>query len=307
MENTKGDTSGDAPFVSSTPVKCTHHHVCSGATCSKPLFNSVTINGNAHMVPWLKYYAQDLKQWVGWLLSRPAIEEEMFKAFQRSWKEQMEDAWDMQHLCKILLKRGEQFLPGPINETCLAFSFSMDSFNPYYMKKAKQTVSSIAIWLILLNLPSHLQYYPENMFLASIIPGPKKPLLSNVNHSIKLLIDVLLKFFDPGIWYSHTTKYRHGCRVWAILVPVVSDMLAIQQAGGFASLTATFFCMLCNLKIQDIENLDKHTWPERDVGKHVRFVRRWRDAITATWLHQCIRLLLLIEVTCFSYWGHVHL
>ena len=36
---------------------------------------------------------------------------------------------------------------------------------------------------------------------------------------------------------------------------MVLDVLAARQAGGFASPTATFFCMLCNLKIQDIENL----------------------------------------------------
>ena len=173
----------------------------------------------------------------------------MFKAFQRPQKEQMEDMWDGGHLCKVLLKSGEQFLPGPVDKTCLAFLFSMDSFNPYHMKEAKQTVSSTAIWLILLNLPSHLQYHPENMFLASFIPGPKKPSLSDVNHSIKLLVDVLLEFFSPGVWYSHTARHRGGCRVGSILVPVVSDMLAAQQAGGFASLTVTFFCMLCNLKV----------------------------------------------------------
>ena len=57
-------------------------------------------------------------------------------------------------------------------------------------------------------------------------------------------------------------------------------MLAAQQAGGFASPTATFFCTLCNLKIQDIENLDKCTWPEQDVGEHIWFARQWRDAQT---------------------------
>jgi hypothetical protein len=156
----------------------------------------------------------------------------------------------------------------------------MDSFNPYHMKEAKQTVSSTAIWLVLLNLPSHLRYRPENMFLAGIIPGPKKPSLSDANHSIKILVDVLLEFFDPGVWYSRTAKHRQGCRVRAILIPVVSDMLAARQAGGFASPTATFFCTLCNLKIQDIENLDRRTWPGRDVGEHVRVARRWRDAQT---------------------------
>ena len=277
-ENADGVT--DAPFVSATPTYCTHRRVPSGTVCGEPLFNLVTINGNSHTVPRLKYHAQDLKQWVGWLLSRPAIEEEVFKAFRRSRKERMEDIWDGGHLCRVLLKKGERFLPGPVNETRLAFSFSMDSFNPYHMKEAKQTVSSTAIWLILLNLPSHLRYRPKNMFLAGIIPGPKKPSLSDINHSINLLVDVLREFFHPGVLYSRTARHAHGCRVRAILVPVVVDMLAARQAGGFASPTATFFCTLCNLNIQDIENLDKRTWPERDVGEHGRLARQWRDAPT---------------------------
>ncbi len=280
-ENADHDNSSEgAALVSSTPVHCTHRRVRSGAGCGEPLFDSVTINGNTYLVPRFKYYAQDLKQWVGWLLLRPAIKEAVFKTFRRSRKEQMEDIWDAGHLCKVLLKKGKRFLPGPVDETRLAFSFSMDSFNPYHMKEAKQTVSSTAIWLILLNLPSHLRYRPENMFLAGVIPGPRKPSLSDVNHSIKLLVDVLLEFFDPGVWYSRTARHRYGCRVRAILVPVVSDMLAARQAGGFASPTATFFCTLCNLKVQDIENIDKRTWPERDVGKHVRVARQWRDAQT---------------------------
>ena len=54
------------------------------------------------------------------LLSRPAIEEQLFKAFRRPRKEYMEDMWDAGHLCKILLKAGERFLPGPVDETRLA-------------------------------------------------------------------------------------------------------------------------------------------------------------------------------------------
>jgi len=100
------------------------------------------------------------------------------------------------------------------------------------------------------------------MFLAGIIPGPRKLSLSDINHSIKLLVDILLEFFDPGIQYSHTAKHIHGRWIWAILVPIVLDMLAARQAGRFASPTVSLFCMLCNLTIQDIENIDRHTWPE---------------------------------------------
>src|SRR6267154_6118094 len=111
----------------------------------------------------------------------------------------MEDIWDGAHLCRVLLKKDERFLPGPDDETCLAFLFSMDSFNLYHMKEAKQTVLSTAIWLILLNLPPHLRYCPENIFLAGTIPRPKKPSLSDINHSINILVDDLHEFFDPSI------------------------------------------------------------------------------------------------------------
>jgi hypothetical protein len=262
------------------PTHCTHRRVRNGFPCGQALFDDVVVNDHsfAHVVPRLKYEAQDLKQWVGRLLSRPAIEEQVFGAFRRPRREYMEDMWDAGHLCKILLKEGERFLPGPANETRLAFSFSMDSFNPFHMKEAKQTVSSTAIWLILLNLPPHLRYRPDNMFLAGIIPGPKKPSLSDSNHCLKLLVDVLLEFFDPGVWYSRTARHGQGCRVRAILVPVVSDMLAARQAGGFASPTATTFCTCCNLRIQDIENLDRGTWPERDVVQQIQHAKRWREA-----------------------------
>ena len=275
------DSNQDVQLVSSAPTRCTHRRLRSGPVCGEPLFDAITITGNVYVVPRFKYETQDLKEWLGWLLSRPAIDEEVFKAFRKPRKDRMEDMWDGRHLCRILLKRGERFLPGPVDETRLAFSFSMDSFNPFHMKEAKQTVLSTAIWLTLLNLPPHLRNRPENMFLAGVIPGPRKPSLSDVNHSIKLLVDILLELFDPGVWYSRTARHKQGCRVRAILVPVVSDMLAARQAGGFASATATFFCTLCSLKIQDIENLDKSTWPERDVGKHLQLARKWRDAQTS--------------------------
>jgi hypothetical protein len=57
-------------------------------------------------------------------------------------------------------------------------------------------------------------------------------------------------------------------------------MLAAQKAGGFASATATNFCTCCNLKIQDIENIDRSTWPVRDAVEHIHLARHWQDAET---------------------------
>jgi hypothetical protein len=58
----------------------------------------------------------------------------------------------------------------------------------------------------------------------------------------------------------------------------MSDMLAAHQAGRFASPTATNFCTCCNLKIQDIENLDRSTWPECDVAQQIQIAKHWQDA-----------------------------
>ncbi len=244
LEKADSEIAEDTQLVVSVPIHCTHRRVRAGPICGEPLFNTVTINAKTYTVPLCKYEVQDLKQWVGRLLSRPTIEDHVFKAFRRPRREYMEDMWDAGHLCKILLKKGERFLPGPVDETRVAFSFSMDSFNPFHMKEAKQTVSSTAIWLTVLNLPPHLRYRPENMFLL----------------------------------YSRTARHKQGCRVRAILVPVVSDMLAARQAGGFASPTATYFCTHCNLKVQDVENLDKDSWPQRDVVEHIKIAKQWRDA-----------------------------
>ncbi len=262
------------------PTYCTHCRVCKGMVCGNALFDTAVVNSKSYVVPQCKYKVQDLKQWVGWLLSWSAVKEQIYNAFQRLRKEYMEDMWDAGHLSKILLTKGEWFLPGPADEMRLAFSFLMDSFNPYHMKEAKQMVLSTAIWLILLNLPPHLRYCPKNMFLTGIIPGPKKPSLSDINHSLELLVDALLEFFEPSVWYSRMARHSQGCRVHTILVPIVSDMLAAWQAGGFASPMATNFCTCCNLRIQDIENLDQKTWPERDAVEHIRLVRCWWDAET---------------------------
>lgn len=70
---------------------------------------------------------------------------------------------------------------------------SVDSFNPFHNKTAKQSVSSTGIWLVLLNLPQHLRYLQENMYLAGVIPGPNKPSLSDIYHYIDLVVVELLE------------------------------------------------------------------------------------------------------------------
>ncbi|KAH9066926.1 hypothetical protein EDB83DRAFT_2596557 [Lactarius deliciosus] len=63
-----------------SPFRLTVHtsRVRASPTCGEPLFETVIINAKAHTVPLCKYEVQDLKQWVGRLLSRPALEEHVW-------------------------------------------------------------------------------------------------------------------------------------------------------------------------------------------------------------------------------------
>jgi hypothetical protein len=54
-------------------------------------------------------------------------------------------------------------------------------------------------------------------------------------------------------------------------------LTAACQMAGFGSVNSTFFCTFCLLIIQDIENLDKATWPECTFHDHIQWAREWRD------------------------------
>jgi hypothetical protein len=140
------------------------------------------------------------------------------------------------------------------------------------MKTAKQKASSTGIWLVLLNLPPHLRYLPENVFLVGVIPGPGKPATDDINHYLEVLVIDLLEFWDPGVFFSRTFNHREGKLFQAMLVPVVADMLAARQILGLPGVaTAHYFCTFCDLDIDDLDILDPAEWPAKDVD-HIRHV-----------------------------------
>ncbi|TFK68610.1 hypothetical protein BDN72DRAFT_746325, partial [Pluteus cervinus] len=134
-------------------------------------------------VPISQYYHQDLKSWIGKLLSRPQIEI-LLSRQTPPISDVVSDIWQSTVFADLLDSDGNPFLPGPSHEGRLIFGLSVDGFNPFWNKTAKQSVSSTCIWLVLLNLPPNLRYLPENIFLVGIIPGPNKPSTDEINHAM---------------------------------------------------------------------------------------------------------------------------
>ncbi|KAI0643953.1 hypothetical protein C8Q79DRAFT_915048, partial [Trametes meyenii] len=116
--------------------------------------------------------AGEMKDWLTHLLSRTGIEEVMDAATQRAVgdpKKVMSDIWDAPVL-RNLKHNGRPFVLAPQGEGRYVFGLSVDSFNPFQSKEAKQNVSVTGIYMVCLNLPPHLRYLPENVYLVGIIP-----------------------------------------------------------------------------------------------------------------------------------------
>lgn len=268
----------DGTITSTRPEfeKCTHRPTPTSPPCGVHLWEERQVCGKTIRTPRRKYIHQNLKEWVGRLLTRPGVEELLREPCDKPATPTMEDIWDAPVLRNFRDVDGKPFFRNRPGELRLAFSLNADGFHPLHKLEAKQTMSCTAIYMVLLNFPPTLRYLFRNMYLAGVIPGPGKPSLDQINHALSLLVLELLDFWK-GVFYTITLASASGLLAKGAMIPLVCDMLAARQLCGLSSATSTWFCTFCLLTIQEIENLDKSSWPPRNLGEQIRQARCWRD------------------------------
>jgi len=286
--------------------RCSYKPTPSSPPCGVPLWEERRSGGKTFHAPRRKYIHQSLKEWVGRLLMRPGVEDLFREPCNRPATTVMRDIWDAPVLRNFKDVDGQSFFRDRGDEIRLAFSLNADGFNPFHMLEAKQSVSCTAIYMVVLNFPEHLRFLFRNMYLAGVIPGPGKPSLDQINHALSLVVAELLDFWK-GIYYTVTFASMCGCLVKGAMIPLVCDMLAARQLAGFGSATSTWFCTFCLLTIQDIENLDKSTWPVRDLVAQIEKARLWRDCESETDRDACfkahgVRWSVLLDL---PYWNPI--
>lgn len=222
---------------------------------------------------------------MGEMLSRPGMEDLLDRNVYKTGAEsgRMYDIWDGQVLRNFTDPNGEPFVgERKGSEGCYIFALNMDGFNPFYNKKGGGTSGCGAVYMVCLNLPPHLRYRLENMFLVSIIPGLNHPSLVQINHLLKPLVDDLIQFWDSGVYYSRTHNFQKGRHVRCTLVPVICDLPAARQMMAFAAHSSNHFCCYCGLLATEMDNLDINTWPPgiNTREKWVDIATRWKEALT---------------------------
>ena len=255
---------------------CTHQPTPESAPCGVPLWKDRRVGATTLKAPARKYVHQSLKEWVGRLLTKPGVEDVLDAAYDTPAVDRMTDIWDSPVLKNFRDVDETPFFAGHGDEARFAFSLGADSFHPLGSLEAKQSMSATAIYMVLLNFPKEERFKYKNMYLVGVIPGPSKPSLEQINHALSLLVLELLEFWK-GIFYTRTYKFPSGRLSKGAMIPLVADMLAARQVAGFGSVTSTFFCTFCLLTIQDIENLEKHTWPHRKLHIHLECAREWKN------------------------------
>ncbi|THU99400.1 hypothetical protein K435DRAFT_659043, partial [Dendrothele bispora CBS 962.96] len=128
--------------------------------------------------PIRKYEHQSLGNWLGRLLSRKGVEDiiDNYKPDYNEvpWEDdeyELKDIMASPHVQKFKdVDNKTLFFDAPPGEARYLFTFSADGFNPFHLKQAKQSATSTAMWMILLNFPPHLRYLPENMYLVGVVP-----------------------------------------------------------------------------------------------------------------------------------------
>ncbi|TFK17272.1 hypothetical protein FA15DRAFT_554437, partial [Coprinopsis marcescibilis] len=133
-------------------------------------------------VPILPFLHQPIELWLKHLLSRPEVVSEIEKQSE-SWgngRADMADIFDGEGLRNLRAADGSQFLSKKAGQLQLVFTLNIDWFNPF--GQSHKAISIGAIYLVCHNLPFHMWYRTENVYLAGIIPGPSEPNFDQINH-----------------------------------------------------------------------------------------------------------------------------
>ncbi|KAJ3493779.1 hypothetical protein NLJ89_g10940 [Agrocybe chaxingu] len=262
------------------PAKCSYKSTPRSSACNEALR---VLTGTGMVKPARLYLYHELDDWLATLFSRKDIETLLDRDLDDRNTDTVWDIWDATELQSFLGPEHDPsrpFIKKSGDECRLVFSLNMDGFNPFTNKEAGKVVSTGAIYMICLNLPVAIRHDLENMFLVGVIPGPDHPSTDQINPLLRPLVEDLLQLWDPGVFLTATATYPHGRLVRGALIPVICDLPAARQIGGFASHSSNNQCSICLLKADEIDNLDPSTWPMRTVDEHREVAQAWLDAPT---------------------------
>lgn len=273
----------DCPQV---PDVCDYRRTPSSLPCAARLTRTRVLYGKERKAFIKEFHYYSLKEWLADILHRPGVEDALGKG-QRAGdfrnpgsNKTMDDIFDGSVFQNFKDHIGQPFLRAHGSELRLIFGLSVDAYNPLHNKQAGKKVSSTAISLVCYNFSKGERLLVHNVHVLAIVPGPREPSLSEINHLLSPAVEEFKEFWDPGVWFSSTPKYTLGRLVRCALIPLIVDLKAARQVTGCASHSAHQFCMFCTVVKDDINNIDHHGWEGVSLRLHKKRALAWKNAAT---------------------------
>ena len=277
------DQNEHMPFPSTMPPRlvpcCTYCSVHSAMPCNAHLAHD---KGQGQYVPLCKYVVLDIFDYLARLHACPQFEDSLEQSLQAvpQTDHGMKDVMDGSYLSQLKDINGQPWRRIEGTDSHLTLALFVDWFQPHSEKHHEQTTVG-AIYLICLDLPPHLRYKADYIFMLANIPGPKEPVKEQLNHLLDPIVDQLLKLYEKGIWLTRTSKYANGRLCFTLLLFLVTDRLGAQKVSGLAAHNSKWFCYCCQLPRKEIHNIDPMSWPQPlTPHQHREKVQIWLDAKT---------------------------
>ncbi|KAL1660029.1 hypothetical protein GGF50DRAFT_64061, partial [Schizophyllum commune] len=207
-------------YTGNLPYRCEQKESRrSRRTCNTELWAVRQTRHGPKWVPRRLYSVQCFDSWLRWFLSRETIDDALNASYQHTLNNV--PAWRDIH--------GQ--LRSPYH---LVFSVYADWFNPFTNKIAGKVASCGVIALYCLNLPPHLRYRLENVYIAGITPPPHAPSFLTISHILHPFVQSMIAFKPPG---QRVVTFRHpdGVMVSAKSIPLIMDMQASKKITGYTS------------------------------------------------------------------------
>lgn len=107
-----------------------------------------------------------------------------------------------------------------------------------------------------------------------LTPSPNKPTARALLNLLDPLIKTILSYDVPGKIVA-TYSHPEGVNVTARIVPLVADLPAARETGGFLGHSATMFCSFCLLTKDERHRADFWAWPGRTAAVVLKQARKW--------------------------------
>jgi hypothetical protein len=265
------------------PTECTWRRFPDSPPCGQPLVKSGVEAGESIRVPIRPFEVQDFDSFVGRLLCRPGYEKILDEGTSLSNQSgELNDIKDGLAIRDLKGPDGKPFLDGfKRSELRLAWSLSVDWFNPFHNKQAGKKASCGSIAMLLLNLPPSLRNKPENIYINAV--APKEPTNDQTNHYLDPLIDMMEHNYQHGTHYTKTRDNpREGRSCRSMIAVEVFDLVGVKRVLGHCSFRSNHnFCSHCTMSKADIGNFDWQNWQPRKREDLRAAAEAWRDAPSA--------------------------